>query len=109
LTASGLSTDEFHFIGFLPHKSGQRRRQLQGTKEIAGTLVLYESPYRIEKLLSELQELFPERKVVLARELTKKFEEYLAGTPSELVELVKKRHLKGEFVVLVAAPDDAKP
>src|SRR6058998_1774928 len=51
ITASGLSTEEFHFIGFLPHKSGQRRKKLESAKEIPGTLVLYESPYRIEKLL----------------------------------------------------------
>src|SRR5256885_1693365 len=77
LTASGLSTDEFHFIGFLPHKSGQRRKQLEKLKDFAGTLVLYESPYRIEKLLVELNETYPERRVVLGRELTKKFEEFL--------------------------------
>jgi 16S rRNA (cytidine1402-2'-O)-methyltransferase len=102
LTASGLAADEFHFIGFLPHKSGQRRRQLEALKGFAGTLILYESPYRIEKLLGELAEIFAGRRVVLARELTKKFEEYLSGTPAELLELVKKRSLKGEFVVLVS-------
>jgi 16S rRNA (cytidine1402-2'-O)-methyltransferase len=102
LTASGLATDEFHFIGFLPHKSGQRRNQLEALKVFGGTLILYESPYRVEKLMGELAEIFPERQVILARELTKKFEEYLSGTPAELVELLKKRHLKGEFVVLVS-------
>src|SRR5882757_7639630 len=102
LTASGLATDEFHFIGFLPHKSGQRRKQLEALKGFAGTLILYESPYRIEKLLGELKEVFPGRAVVLARELTKKFEEYLRGTPEELAELTKKRALKGEFVVLIS-------
>ena len=101
LTASGLPTDEFHFIGFLPHKSGQRRNKLQSLKSFAGTLVLYESPYRIEKLLGELNEAFPDRNVVLARELTKKFEEYLRGQPAELLELARKRSLKGEFVVMV--------
>jgi len=102
LTASGLPAAEFHFIGFLPHKSGQRRKELERLKGFAGTLVLYESPYRIEKLMGELKEVFPGRAVVLARELTKKFEEYLRGTPEELLELVQKRRLKGEFVVLVA-------
>jgi 16S rRNA (cytidine1402-2'-O)-methyltransferase len=101
LTASGLPTDEFHFIGFLPHKSGQRRKQLEALKSFAGTLVLYESPYRIEKLLGELNEVFPERQVVLARELTKKFEEFLRGKPAELLEITKKRSLKGEFVVMI--------
>jgi len=105
LTASGLPTDEFHFIGFLPHKSGQRRKQLEALREFAGTLILYESPYRIEKLLIELMEIFPERQVVLARELTKKFEEYLRGTSAELLELLKKRSLKGEFVVMIGGRD----
>src|SRR5439155_14609842 len=100
LTASGLPTDEFHFVGFLPHKSGQRRKRLAELKQVAGTLVLYESPYRIEKLLGELQEIMPERPVVLARELTKKFEEYLRGTPGDLLGLIHKRPLKGEFVVM---------
>ncbi len=102
LTASGLPTDEFHFIGFLPHKSGQRRNKLESLKAFDGTLVLYESPYRIEKLLGELNEVFPDRQVVLARELTKKFEEFLRGKPADLLELTKKRSLKGEFVVMVS-------
>ncbi len=101
VTASGLPTDEFHFIGFLPHKSGQRRKQLTALKDVPGTLVFYESPYRVEKLLGELQEVFPERPVILARELTKKFEEFLRGTPTELLTLARQRPLKGEFVVLV--------
>ncbi len=102
LTASGLPTDEFHFIGFLPHKSGQRRNKLESLKSFEGTLVLYESPFRIEKLLTELNEIFPERQVVLARELTKKFEEFLRGKPASLLEIASKRSLKGEFVVMVA-------
>jgi len=102
LTASGLATDEFHFIGFLPHKSGQRRRELDRLRSISGTLAFYESPYRVVKLLGELNEVFPARQVVLARELTKKFEEYLRGTPAELLALLQQRALKGEFVVLVA-------
>jgi 16S rRNA (cytidine1402-2'-O)-methyltransferase len=101
LTASGLPTDEFHFVGFLPHKSGQRRKKLEALKTIEGTLVLYESPYRIEKLLNELTEVFSDRTVVLARELTKRFEEFLRGTPSELLIRVRKHALKGEFVVLI--------
>jgi 16S rRNA (cytidine1402-2'-O)-methyltransferase len=104
LIASGLPTDEFHFVGFLPHKSGQRRNQLESLKTVTGTLVFYESPYRIEKLLGELNGVFPEREVVLARELTKKFEEFLRGKPADLLEIAKKRSLKGEFVVLVRPP-----
>ncbi len=66
-------------------------------------MVFYESPYRIEKLLGELNEVFPEREVVLARELTKKFEEFLRGKPAALLEIAKKRKLKGEFVVMMSA------
>jgi 16S rRNA (cytidine1402-2'-O)-methyltransferase len=103
LTCSGLPGDEFHFVGFLPHKAGQRRRRLEGLGSVPGTLILYESPYRIVKLLEELAELYPERRVVLARELTKKFEELRAGSPRQLLEEMQKRSIKGEFVVLVAA------
>jgi 16S rRNA (cytidine1402-2'-O)-methyltransferase len=74
---------------------------LESLKSVSGTLVFYESPYRIEKLLGELNEVIPERHVVLARELTKKFEEFLRGRPAELLEIARKRSLKGEFVVLV--------
>ena len=102
LTASGLPTGEFHFVGFLPHKSGQRRNKLESLKAVTGTLVFYESPYRIEKMLGELSEIFPDRDVVLARELTKKFEEFLRGKAAELLEIAKKRSLKGEFVVMVS-------
>jgi 16S rRNA (cytidine1402-2'-O)-methyltransferase len=107
LTASGLPADEFHFIGFLPHKSGQRRNKLESLKPFEGTLILYESPYRVEKLLGELSEVFPERQIVLARELTKKFEEFLRGKPAELLALAQKRSLKGEFVVLIG-PEEPK-
>lgn len=101
LTASGLPADEFHFIGFLPHKPGQRRRKLEELKTFGGTLILYESPFRVEKLLGELNAVFPDRQVVLARELTKKFEEFLRGTPSELLAPARTRSWKGEFVVLI--------
>jgi len=106
LTASGLSTEEFHFIGFLPHKSGQRRRKLEQLAAVPGTLVLYESPYRVEKLLVELSEVFPERLVVLARELTKKFEEFLRGKPAALLAQLKQRSIRGEFVVLIAGAEE---
>src|SRR6476660_8930270 len=65
ITASGLPTEEFHFIGFLPHKSGQRRNKLEELKAVSGTLVFYESPFRIEKLLGELNDIFPGRQIVL--------------------------------------------
>ena len=101
LTASGLPTDEFHFAGFLPHKSGQRLRQLEELSALPGTIILYESPYRVEKLLSELHQVFPDRQIVLGRELTKKFEEFLRGVPGELLAVSKGKTWKGEFVALI--------
>ena len=103
LTASGLDTTEVHFAGFLPHKSGRRRNALEKLRQAGVTVALYESPYRIEKLLGELAESMPGRTIVLARELTKKFEEYLRGTPAELLERFSKRQPRGEFVVLISA------
>ena len=95
LSASGLPADEFHFLGFLAHKPGRRRHQLEAVKEIPGTLVLYESPHRIMKLLAELAEVYPERKVVLARELTKKFEEFKTGHPAALLLEMEQRAGQG--------------
>lgn len=108
LAAGGLPTEEVHFVGFLPHKSGQRRRELERLRAVPGTLALYESPYRVERLLDELAEILPDRPVVLARELTKKFEEYLRGTASELRVRLRGRSLKGEFTVLIG-PEGSGP
>jgi 16S rRNA (cytidine1402-2'-O)-methyltransferase len=106
LSASGLPGNEFHFVGFLPYKTGQRRRRLERLQTISGTLIFYESPYRIARLLEELTEFYPTRKTFLARELTKKFEEMQSGTPGELLDAARARTARGEFVVLVApAPE----
>ena len=112
LTASGLATDEFHFCGFLPVKSGQRAKRLANLLSLPGTLALYESPYRVVKLLKELNQSTPSRQIILARELTKKFEQFQRGTASELLDYYRERKPKGEFVVLVgqalgSAPEDA--
>lgn len=108
LAASGLPTDEFHFAGFLPHKSGQRAKQLERLAALPGTIVLYESPYRIEKLLTELAGAIPNRQIAVGRELTKKFEEFWRGKAAGVAASISKRTLKGEFVVLIAPPE-AKP
>ncbi|HON08153.1 MAG TPA: 16S rRNA (cytidine(1402)-2'-O)-methyltransferase [Verrucomicrobiota bacterium] len=107
LTASGLPTDEFHFIGFLPHKQGKRHRTIENLKNVPGTLIFYESPFRVIKLIEELAQIMPERKVVLAREITKRFEEYIRGYPNELLEILKSKGTKGEYIVLVA-PEEKK-
>lgn len=108
LTASGLPTDNFRFAGFLPVKSGQRSRtlaELVGSKE---TVVLYESPYRVGKLMDELAAVAPERSVVLARELTKKFEEWLRGSTQQVAAELRKRARKGEFVVVLGPMADGQ-
>jgi 16S rRNA (cytidine1402-2'-O)-methyltransferase len=97
LSISGLSTDEFVFIGFLPHKKGRQTK----LKEIAlekRTIILYESPFRIKKLLAELLEFVGDRNVSVSRELTKKFEETYRGKISEVMDEIKE---KGEFVVIL--------
>ncbi|MDP7010152.1 MAG: 16S rRNA (cytidine(1402)-2'-O)-methyltransferase [Verrucomicrobiota bacterium] len=104
LPLSGLPTTEFHFVGFLPHKSGARIRKLETLNAVSGTLCFYESPHRIIKLLNEIASIWPESKVVLARELTKKFEEHLYGKPAELLEQYSERKPKGEYVVIIHRP-----
>lgn len=103
LTVSGLATDAFFFAGFSPVSKGQRQSFLRGLAEVPGTLVFYESPKRVHKMLDDLVEVYgAEREGVVARELTKKFEEVRRGTLAELVEDLRGDMLKGEVVVLVA-------
>lgn len=110
LVASGLPSDEFHFIGFLPEKAGARRTRLEelATKNAAGcTLVFYEAPHRILETLADLQSVWgPELRVVVARELTKIHEEFLRTTVADAKrELGRRDRVRGEFVLLVAPPD----
>ena len=101
LVASGLPTDHFRFENFSPKKSAQRLNMLKHLKENAdSTLIFYASPHNILKFLAEIQTVFGDVKIVLMRELTKKFEERLAGTPNELLAHYKERTPKGEFVLL---------
>jgi len=101
LTISGLPTDSFLFEGFLPQKKGRQKKLGELSKETR-TIVLYESTYRIKKLLDELNEFMPERFIVVCRELTKKFEEVWKGKPLELLESYKDKINKGEFVVIIS-------
>ena len=103
LSASGFPTHEFTFLGFLPHKKGRETL----FKEIAGaerTMVFYESPHRILKTLESLNKFCPNKKVCIARELTKIYEEFKTGSPAELLEYLTKNPIKqkGEFTVLVS-------
>lgn len=101
LSISGLPTDAFTFEGFLPQKKG-RQKKLKELSQEDRTIILYESTYRIEKLIAELNEYMPERYVVVTRELTKKFEESWRGKPGELLAELKTKVIKGEFAVVIA-------
>ncbi len=101
LSISGIPTDSFVFEGFLPQKKG-RQKKLKELAEEQRTIVIYESPFRVEKLLNELAEFMPGRFVAINRELTKKFEETIRGTVEELKEKITDIKTKGEFVIVIA-------
>jgi 16S rRNA (cytidine1402-2'-O)-methyltransferase len=102
LTASGLPTDSFRFVGFLPAKKSQRRKALESLKSQDVPLVLYEAPHRIVETLEDVLRLVGDRPLVVARELTKLHEEYLRGTVSGLLnELRSRTTLKGEVTVII--------
>lgn len=101
LTVSGLISNEFIFVGFLPVKKG-RQSKLNELKEEKRTMIFYESPHKITRTLKDLAEFFgAERKASLSREITKKFEETLRGTLTELHKISETRNLKGEMVLVV--------
>jgi len=102
LSVSGLPTDRFTFAGFLPRKASKRRKELQQLAELAHTLVIFESPYRLLKALQDVVEIMGDRQIVVCRELTKKFEEILRGTPAELLKNLSGRTIKGEITLVVA-------
>ncbi len=100
LVVSGLPTDSFVFQGFLPRKKGERMSLLEELLGIGRTVVLFESPKRVKKTLGEVAGIDPERETVLARELTKKFEEVMRGTASGLLDRLDEAGIKGEVVIL---------
>lgn len=101
LTVSGLTSNEFVFVGFLPVKKG-RQTKLNELKEEKRTMIFYESPHKITRTLKDLTEFFGEdRKASLSREITKKFEETIRGTLIELHQISESRNLKGEMVLVV--------
>lgn len=103
LVGSGLEMEQFCYRGFLPVKSGQRTSELSAAAEREETTIFFESPYRINKTLAACAEVMPERQLCVARELTKKFEEFRRGTASELLAHFGAHPAKGEITLLVAA------
>ncbi len=105
LVGSGFGMESFCYRGFLPVKSGQRERELKAAAERTETTIFFESPYRLNKTLAACVELMPERRLCVARELTKKFEEFRRGTGAELLAHYEARPAKGEITLLVAGKD----
>jgi 16S rRNA (cytidine1402-2'-O)-methyltransferase len=102
LAASGLPTDCFYYGGFLPSKAGQRRKALSASAALGCTLVFYEAPHRIVEALADAAELMPNRRLVVAREMTKVHEEYLRGTAAEIAaNLASRPAVKGEITIVI--------
>ena len=110
LVASGLPTDSFRFSGFLPPKSGQRRQLLESIKTSPRTQVFYEAPHRVTEAVEDIVEILGgERQLVIAREVTKMYEEFLRGRAREVLERLKARgDIKGEITLLIGKAEDTQ-
>ena len=102
LSVSGLPTDAFLFRGFLPHKSMRRRGLLEQLEEVRETIIFYESPHRIIDTLKDVADILGDREIVLARELTKIYEEVLRGRVSEIQNQITGRKIKGEITLVIS-------
>jgi len=109
LSAAGLPTENFYFCGFLSSRSKQRGAQLEALRDLHATLVLFESSHRIKGLLRQLEQLFPEKTCVIAKEITKIHEQFIPGKAAELLARLNDDSAlnKGEFVVLIDNSDDS--
>jgi 16S rRNA (cytidine1402-2'-O)-methyltransferase len=107
LSASGLPNEEFLFVGFLPARSGERKRAIERLRIEDRTIILYESPHRIEETIAEAREILGDRPACLAREVTKLHEEFRRGTLSEISASLQERPARGEITLLIAASDVA--
>ncbi len=108
LSVSGLPTDRFTFEGFLPSSPRKRRVALEKMRYRKPTMIIYESPRRLKATLQDLVEIFGQRKVVIARELTKIYEEILRGTALEVSDNLKNRELKGEITIIISGSDGSE-
>ena len=109
LAGSGLPSDSFTFAGFPPARQGKRRSFLTGMSTLPGTLVLYEAPHRLEETLGDIREVMGERQVVVARELTKIYEEFIRGTATEILAKIDQGKVRGEVVILIAPGEIVPP
>ncbi len=101
LVLSGIASGRFSFLGFLPKKSGERKKVLGKYKVFDGAKIVYESPFRLVKLIEELRTIYgDDTEVSICREMTKKFEEVMTGKASEIFDKIKSKNIKGEIVVI---------
>lgn len=105
LVGAGLATDRFMFAGFLPPKSSARKDKLKSFVKTDATLVFYEAANRMKDFMTDVEVVLGNRPVALARELTKKFEEFIRGDAKEILQQLEQKKYKGEFVVMIGAPD----
>ena len=101
LIASGISTQPFYFFGFLDRQKKEKRKQLEELINIPATIILYEAPHRLKETLTLIHEVLGNRKMALCRELTKKFEEFIRGTASELIDWATEDEVRGEFCLII--------
>ncbi|RWR07175.1 16S rRNA (cytidine(1402)-2'-O)-methyltransferase [Siminovitchia fortis] len=106
LIASGINPQPFYFCGFLPRGKKERKAELERLKRQDGALLLYEAPHRLKDTLKDMAAVWGDRKIVLCRELTKKFEEFLRGRLSSAVEWAEKEEIRGEFCLIVEGNSD---
>lgn len=109
LSASGISNEEFLFVGFLPNRSGERRRALEHLRIEDRTIVLYEAPHRIAETVSDAREILGDRPACLAREVTKLHEEFRRGKLSEISATLEERPARGEITLIIGATDASEP
>lgn len=107
LVGSGLPPHEFYFYGFLPRKKKDKLEELERLKRLKASLLFYESPYRIKDTLKAIQEQLGIRRIAIARELTKRFEEFVRGTTEELITWAEENEMRGEFVIVVEGGNES--
>ncbi|KHE67163.1 16S rRNA (cytidine(1402)-2'-O)-methyltransferase [Halobacillus sp. BBL2006] len=108
LAGSGLPTEQFYFCGFLPRKKKEREAELENLKNVPATVIFYESPHRLKEMLNHVREVFGNRQAALARELTKRYEEFVRGSIDELIDWAEKGEVRGEFCVIVEGTEETE-
>lgn len=106
LIASGLPSQPFYFYGFLNRQRKEKKKELEKLKKQTATIIVYESPHRLKETLSEMLETFGDRRIVLCRELTKKYEEFIRGSLNEAIAWANREEIRGEFCIIIEGAED---